>query len=274
MKDLAGSLINVFVLCFGAALGSFLNVCIYRLPRGRSVVSPRSQCPHCEKMIPWYDNIPILSYLLLGGKCRFCRGSISWRYPLVEALSALVLVLLWERFAFSLAFLVYAALTASLLVATFVDFDHYIIPDVITLPGIIIGLALSLLVWALPPVEGRGLFIRSFPPSLFGLAMGSGLLLAVGFLSLLIFKKEGMGGGDVKLLGMIGAFLGWKWTLMVAILASTIGGIVGLLLIGIKLKKRTDYIPFGPYLSLGAIAIILFEDILRAFFIRFYGVSL
>ena len=191
-------MVNIFSILFGAMVGSFLNVCIARLPKEESIVWPGSHCPLCRKPIKFYDNIPLVSYLLLKGKCRQCRGSISLQYPLVEGITALSSLLLIIKFGPSLSYLIYFAFVAALIVITVIDLYHQIIPDVISLPGIGVGLLASLII---PQI--------TFLNSLIGILLGGGSLFLVATVYRWLFKREGMGGGDVKLLAMIGAFLGW-----------------------------------------------------------------
>lgn len=230
----------VFVL--GCCIGSFLNVCIYRLPQDLSIVSPRSFCPQCRTPVRGYDNIPLVSYLLLGGKCRTCGAKISGRYPLVEALTGAFAVALYLKFGLTLGFFAFFAFTAALLVITFIDLDHRIIPDVISLPGIAVGFGLSFLLPA-----------PSWTESLIGLLAGGGslYLVAIGYEALT--KREGMGGGDVKLLAMIGAWLGWKAVLFTIFFASLTGTLIGGGAMLIQKQGRHYAIPFGPFLAFGAL---------------------
>jgi leader peptidase (prepilin peptidase)/N-methyltransferase len=231
----------------GSAVGSFLNVCIYRLPLKLSIISPPSHCPFCKQPIPFYENIPILSYIMLGGKCRRCNAPISFQYPLVELLTGLLALSLTLRFGFSLTTLFYFIFTSSLVVITFIDLKHQIIPDVISLPGIGIGLLTSFLVPSISVVD-----------SLLGILLGGGSLLIVSLTYYLLTKREGMGFGDVKLLAMIGAFLGWKGALIGLITGACVGTLIGLLVM-IREKRDSKYpIPFGPFLSIGAISFIFF----------------
>ncbi|MDD4736718.1 MAG: prepilin peptidase [Kiritimatiellae bacterium] len=257
-----GVLYTLFcVFLFGACVGSFLNVCVYRIPRDESVVKPRSHCPHCGKLIAWYDNVPVLSYLLLGAKCRHCGGRISPRYMLIELLVAVLFTLVWllygllERGGSYVMLLdpripVYWLAMSGLVVATFVDFEHYIIPDRISLGGIAAGLLLSGL---LPQIHGTTSHVASFEAGLIGALAGGGLLWGVGFLGKLILKKEAMGMGDVKLLAAIGAFLGWQAVLFTVIISSFAGSIVGVSLIAVGDKKWQSRLPYGPYIALGAL---------------------
>ncbi len=240
---------------FGAVVGSFLNVCIYRIPKGESIVFPGSHCPHCKGSIPFYDNIPLVSYLVLRGRCRYCQGTISLQYPLVEGITAFASFLLFYQFGISWSYLFYFAFVASLIVITVIDLYHQIIPDVISLPGIGVGLVASLL---LPQL--------TFFNSLAGMLLGGGSLFLVATFYHWLTKREGMGGGDVKLLAMIGAFLGWKAVILTIVLSSLIGSIVGVIVIMAKGKDFKYAIPFGPFLSLGA-ALSLFygEQIIRCY---------
>ncbi|MBN1471597.1 MAG: prepilin peptidase [Syntrophaceae bacterium] len=238
-------LMNCLVFIFGAAIGSFLNVCIFRLPAGTSIIKPSSQCPHCHHSIRFYDNIPIISFAVLGGRCRHCKARISWRYPLVELITAFLSLLLFLKFGFSWNYLVFFTFTAVLIVISFIDLDHQIIPDILTLPGIPLFFLASVFIVKLPWVE-----------ALLGLLIGGGVLFVIAFVYELIFKREGMGGGDIKLLAMIGGFLGWKSLIFVLLLSSFSGALIGIAAMIIK-KQDTKYaIPFGPFLSAAAIAYI------------------
>lgn len=232
---------------FGALIGSFLNVCIYRLPRHESVAWPGSHCPTCAHPIAWYDNLPLLSYLLLAGRCRHCAVRIPWRYPVVEALNALGYVGLLWFFGPSWMTVVYGVLYSALLVVAGTDLTHKIIPNVITFPGMVVGLLSAATVLPLGLVNG-----------LIGLLVGGGILWVLAWASPYLFGKEGMGGGDIKLLGMIGAFLGWKPALMTIMVGSFLGSVVGVTLIAARVIKREDYIPFGPFLVCGALIALFF----------------
>ncbi len=233
----------------GALIGSFLNVCIFRLPRGESIIWPGSHCPACAHPIEFYDNIPLLSYLWLGGRCRACRAPISIRYPLVEAANALgYLTILWN-FGPSWTAALYALLFSGLVVVTGTDLTHKMIPNVITLPGMVVGLLGAVTVLPVGVIN-----------SVLGLAMGGGILWLLAWLSPYLFGKEGMGGGDIKLLAMIGAFLGWKPALLTIMIGSLTGSIIGISLIALRIIKRDDYIPFGPFLVLGALLSMFFAQ--------------
>ncbi len=244
---------HVVSVVFGALIGSFLNVCIVRLPKEESIVFPGSHCPRCGHPIRFYDNIPIFSYLLLKGKCRHCGASISVQYPLVEGFTALSSLFLFMTFGISLSYLFYFCFVAALIVITVIDLYHQIIPDVISLPGIGVGLLGSLVIPR-----------NTFFDSLVGVIVGGGSLFLVAVFYHWIAKREGMGGGDVKLLAMIGAFLGWKAVIVTILLSSLIGSITGIGIILFKGKGFKYAIPFGPFLSLGAV-IYLFcgEEMIR-----------
>jgi leader peptidase (prepilin peptidase)/N-methyltransferase len=257
-------LIYIFLFAFGAAAGSFLNVCIHRIPVARSIVSPGSHCPECGSPIRFYDNIPIVSYIVLGGSCRACKAPISPEYPVVEALTAAFTVLLYLRLGLSPELVVYFLFIASLIVITFIDLRHRIIPDVISLPGIGAGLAAST-VLALSGGSPRLWF--EVLNSLMGILVGGGVLLSVGAAYYLATGKEGMGGGDIKLLAMIGAFLGWKGVLVTLFTGSFAGAIVGGVLMLFFGKDRKYAVPFGPFLALGAVVHLLSGEALIGWYI-------
>jgi leader peptidase (prepilin peptidase)/N-methyltransferase len=247
-------LLFLFAFIFGSLIGSFLNVCIYRIPRGLSVVWPSSRCPSCGNPIRAWDNIPVLSFLLLGGRCRHCKVSISWKYPLVEALNAFLYVLLLWRFGPDWAFLVYAVFCSALIVITFIDLEFQIIPDRITLPGIPLGLLAGSLLLPDP-------FLRAAPlgwkAAVIGAVSGFLFYYFVAVAGEKIFKKEAMGGGDIKMMAMVGGFLGWKAIILTTFLGSLFGSVIGILIMVVKGREKGSLIPFGPFLALGA-AISLF----------------
>jgi leader peptidase (prepilin peptidase)/N-methyltransferase len=213
----------LFALVTGMVVGSFLNVCICRLPRDESVVFPPSHCPQCDYLIRWYDNIPLLSYLLLRGRCRGCGTRISIQYPLVELLNGLLTLALFLRFGPTLAFLVLFLFCSALVVITFIDLEHQIIPDEISLPGIVIGFICS---FFLPG--------HSWLNSLLGILLGGGSLLLVAYAYQWLTGKEGMGGGDIKLLAMMGAFLGWKSILFIVFALISASTVIILRLLAVK----------------------------------------
>jgi leader peptidase (prepilin peptidase)/N-methyltransferase len=233
---------KVFVFLFGAAVGSFLNVCIYRLPGSLSIIRPRSMCMRCKTQIAFYDNIPIISYLWLRGRCRHCGATISLRYPVVETTAGLFAVALFNRHGVAPEGFILYAFVAALLVVTFIDLDHQIIPDVITYPGIMAGFLSSFVVDYI-----------TYKESLMGILLGGGSLFLVASVYYLLTRKEGMGGGDIKLLAMVGAFLGWKAVIFTIFVGSAIGTVVG---VAVALRThggRKMAVPFGPFLSLGAL---------------------
>jgi leader peptidase (prepilin peptidase)/N-methyltransferase len=303
---------------FGAVVGSFLNVCICRLPKEESVVFPPSHCPQCDYRIRWYDNIPIASYLVLRGKCRSCGTRISLQYPLVELLNGLLTVFLFLRFGTTPTFLVLFVFCAALVVITFIDLEHQIIPDVISVPGILVGYLASLFV----PVYTREVFLTgvtsglgsllillsgyrwlshreddagmlkqlvllilfavpaglavwhyspvrhyhswtdplagSWTDSLLGILVGGGSLLLVACAYEAITKKEGMGGGDIKLLAMMGAFLGWRAIPFIIFASSLVGSVIGITVMLLQKKDAKLALPFGPFLAFGAVLYIFY----------------
>lgn len=261
---------GVVSFVFGSMVGSFLNVCIYRLPRGESIISPWSHCPHCKKGIAWYNNIPFLSYLILKGKCRNCGAKITFRYFIVEFLTALLFLLLFGKFGLSFNLPIYLIFTCGLIIATFTDFEHWIIPDVVTCPGMILGLILSIVYPNLQRILPHWSKMCTSPwegllASLFGAISGGAFLYLIGIVGKKAFKKEAMGGGDVKLLAMVGAFLGWQMVALTIFLSSLFGSVVGIV---IKLRKGQSYIPYGPYLALGAIVSLLWGERLINWYFR------
>ena len=261
-------MITVVVLLFGLIVGSFLNVCIVRLPRGRSIVSSPSHCPRCKKGIKFYDNIPVISFLVLRGKCRACGEPISWRYPAVELLNGLMYVWTVREFGFGGEMFLVMAFCSALIVVTFIDYDHQIIPDVITLPGMLLGLMLaplfmSVLADPLPFHSGSllphaGPYLTGFLNSFIGLLFGATPLFAIGLLWEKLRNVEAMGGGDVKLMGMVGSFLGWKGALLTIMLGALAGSVVGITLILLKRHKIDKVIPFGPFLAVGAVVTMFY----------------
>jgi len=240
-------IIEITTFIFGICIGSFLNVCIFRLPAEKSIVHPPSSCPGCGAPIRFYDNIPVLSYFILRGRCRNCRSPIAFRYVLVELMGGLFAVCTYVKFGLSVESAIYYVFISSLLVITFIDLDHRIIPDIISIPGIPLGVAASFFNPSL-----------SYLDSIIGLLIGGGILYSVAWGYALVTGKEGMGGGDIKLLAMIGAFTGWTGVLLTIFMASAIGTLAGLLVM-LKSKQNMKLaIPFGPFLSIGAIIYIFF----------------
>ena len=268
--------LDFVVFLFGAVVGSFLNVCVHRMPREESIVTPPSHCPHCNQRIRWVDNIPLVSYLLLRGRCRHCQAKITPRYFLVELLTGVLFLLVWLRLTQwshapiqGIEFLkgpIYWLLVGGLIVATFIDFEHYIIPNEITYGGILVGLALSA---AFPPLMNASSVLQGLLQSFLGVLCGGLTLLAVALIGEKIFRKEAMGMGDVKFLAAIGAFLGWKATLFTVFVSSMLGGVIGLLLVLLSKKDWQSRIPYGPYIALGALIWIFCGPEVVSWYIRF-----
>jgi len=252
---------TIFIFVFGACIGSFLNVCIYRMPRGESIVYPGSRCPECKRHIAWRDNIPLWSFVNLRRRCRSCGVEFSYRYFLVELLTAGLFVFLLHFYGMTVQFFVYSALFASLIAVTFIDIDFKEIPDSISISGIVMGAFLSLL---FPFLHGANSALMGLLTSMKGILVGGGIIYATAILGKIAFKKDAMGGGDVKLLAMIGAFLGWKLVLLTFFLAPFFGAIFG---IAVKLKTGESEIPYGPFLSMAAfIALLWGENIIRTIY--------
>jgi leader peptidase (prepilin peptidase)/N-methyltransferase len=252
---------------FGLLIGSFLNVCIYRMPRDLSVVRPRSYCPACEKQIAWFDNIPVLSYILLGGHCRYCKTRISARYPVVELITGVLFFIYALRMGPTLAAVKYCALGALLTGLLFSDLEERILPDEFTLGGTLLGLgfaflipvqdfAAHMLLWVLKIDLNQR--IVSFLESLIGAVLPAFVLWLGGYLYQKLRKREGMGFGDVKMLLMVGSFLGFRDTILTMVIGSVLGSIVGYLYIRFTQKEISTYeLPFGTFLAVGGIAVTL-----------------
>jgi leader peptidase (prepilin peptidase)/N-methyltransferase len=255
---LAEPVLIVFTGIFGSLLGSFLNVCVYRLPRDESVIHPRSRCPSCQTPIAWYDNVPVLSWLLLLGKCRHCKARISARYPIVELIVAGV----WAG---SIAWLgptveaLSAALLTTLLIGILLtDAQHYIIPDEFSLGGLGAGIGLSLAPDGLSPVQ-----------SLAGAALGFGLMWAAGVAGKWWAKRDAMGGGDLKMMAMVGSFLGWRGVLLTLFLGSLVGTLV--FLPSLLRRERFREVPFGVFLAMGGVAALVAGDRLSDWYFHAVG---
>jgi leader peptidase (prepilin peptidase)/N-methyltransferase len=232
------------VVAFGLVIGSFLNVVIARLPERRSLWAPRSACPGCGSPIAWYDNVPLLSFVALRGRCRACAAPIPWRYPLVEALTAVVLALAWTTFGSTLDRVIAGALLCALIAVTAIDLRHQIIPDAITLPGIVAGVLANVATGHL-----------TWPEVALGIALGGGV-----FFVIIVVSRGGMGAGDMKLGAMLGAFLGWKIALFGLMVAVVVGGAWALALMALGVRGRKDAIPFGPFLAAGGAAALFWGE--------------
>ena len=260
--------IDVFVFCFGLVIGSFLNVCIVRIPGHKSIVLPSSACPKCGAKIRPYDNIPVVSWLLLGGTCRDCKTRISPIYPLVELLTGLLFCGCYRAFGFTVDALKWAAFSAIVIVLVFTDLRDRILPDVVNYTGFVIGLALSLV---LQPADGTAAWLArhifdfpaparllSLADALFGAAIGAGLLWAVSEIYFRLRGREGMGMGDVKMMLMVGSFLGIKRTLLTIFAGSLLGSVLGIAFILSRRKDSTYELPFGTFLGMAALLVAFF----------------
>ena len=251
-------LVLLTITVIGLCIGSFLNVCAYRLPLGESVVHPRSRCTSCGRMLTWFDNLPVLSWVVLGGRCRTCKSPVSWMYPAVEIVTALVFVVTYLTYGLTPLSLVRVTFGCALIVLFVTDLQHKILPNVITLPGIVVGFACSLL---LPP---------GWVSSLIGLIVGGGFLLAIAEAYYRVRGQEGLGMGDVKLLAMIGAFLGWKLVLLTLVFASFTGSLVGGVMIASGRGGMKYALPFGTFLAVGAVLAATWGDPIVDWYFGFY----
>jgi len=249
---------DVLIFILGLIVGSFSNVCIYRIPRNESIIYPASHCPKCRSKIKPVDNIPLLSYILLKGRCRNCKSKISIQYPIVELLTGLTYLIIYLIYGLSIQSLIYIILSSALIIIAFIDLNEQIVPDVISLPGIVIGFIISFFV---PYI--------SFINSALGVVVGGGIILIIGLGGSVIFKKEAMGGGDIKLAAMIGAFLGWRYIIISLFLGFFLGALAGIFLILSKIKSREDVVPFGPFIVLGSMITLLWGEKIITWYIGF-----
>lgn len=233
------SLIVMFT-AVGAVIGSFLNVCIYRVPLRKSIVFPASACESCRRELSWYENIPIVSWSVLGAKCRTCKAPLSIQHPIVEAVTAVMFGLAAWQYGLSWQLAAQLVFGCALIVLFAIDLEHHLLPNVITLPGIVVGFLFSL-------VTGPG-----WLDSLIGIVLGGGSLWLIAELYYRVRHEEGLGMGDVKMLAMIGAFVGWKLTLVTLMMASVAGSVVGLLLVAARKGDMKYALPFGTFLAMGA----------------------
>jgi len=266
-------MIGSLMFLIGAIVGSFLNVCIVRLPQEQSVVIPRSHCQNCKKTISWHDNIPLMSYLFLRGRCRFCGNKFSFLYFFVELLTAVTFLLFYLYYGLTILLVPYLFMVCCFIIATLVDFKHRIIPDEVSVGGMAVGLIFSLFIPQLHhvPLDPQTLYIpylKSFGLSLMGVLIGGGAIYAMGILGDFLFKKESMGGGDIKLLAMIGAFLGWKMAILTFFIAPFFGAFYGIIE---KLRTNDTAIAYGPFLVIGALICLFKGDVLLNWILSGYG---
>src|SRR5438094_2523284 len=259
------SLLAIYAFALGAIVGSFLNVVIHRYPREESIVFPASHCPHCLKPIRWFDNVPVLSFIVLAGRCRACRAPISIRYPLVEVANALFYLAIFERTGVDLAFLPISAIVSMTIVLIYIDAEIQILPDVIDLPGVVVGFSIGAL--AVGARNATMLVSESLLDSLAGAVIGAGFLLAVALTYKLVRRIEGMGLGDVKMMAMIGATVGWRGVLAALLVGSVIGAVIGVP-IALRTEKRMQYaLPFGVFLGFGTLIVLFFGHTLSQWWI-------
>ncbi len=264
--DTLNTIFLVISFVLGTLIGSFLNVCICRMPHGQSVIKPRSRCPKCGNGIAWFDNIPILSWLILGARCRYCKEIISWQYPVVEAITGVLFAGVYWKFGLTLATPVYMLFMASMVLVTFIDLTDWTIPNEITFPGIPLGVGLAVVGMVYPD---SGLLLRDVFDSILGAVIGGGFLYLIDKVALLVLKKRGMGFGDVKLIALLGAFFGLKAVLFIIFVSCLIGSVVGVIFIMASKRKQQDspdgeenmtghYLPFGPYLAGAGVLFVFF----------------
>jgi leader peptidase (prepilin peptidase)/N-methyltransferase len=251
--------IAALVTLIGACVGSFLNVCIYRLPRHESVAWPASRCTHCGRSLAWYENVPVVSWLLLRGRCRTCREAVSWMYPLVEITTALVFLSGYLLYGLTPLAAVRVLFASALVVLFVTDLQHKVLPNAITVPGIVVGFVCSLFVEP------------GWRDSLIGIVIGGGVLFAIAEAYYRVRGQEGLGMGDVKLLGMIGAFLGWKLVLLTLVLASFAGSVAGGAMIVSGRGDMKYALPFGTFLAVGALVAAIWGIPIVDWYLGFYA---
>jgi len=247
-----------YVTLLGLMLGSFMNVCIYRLPRGLSPVRPRSGCPNCGHMLAWYENVPVVSYLVLRGRCRKCRVAISPMYPTIEAITGAVFLAAYLWYGPSALLIVRLAFAWAMIALFVIDYQHQILPNIITIPGIVIGILSNIL-------AGPG-----WIASIIGAAVGAGSLYAIAEIYYRVRHEEGLGMGDVKMLGMIGAFLGWKLVLLTLVISSFLGSIVGVFVLVSRKESLKYAMPFGTFLAVGALVASVVGDAILDWYLGFF----
>jgi leader peptidase (prepilin peptidase) / N-methyltransferase len=247
-----------YVTLLGLMLGSFMNVCIYRLPRGLSPVRPRSGCPNCGHMLAWYENVPVVSYLVLRGRCRKCRVPISPMYPIIEAITGAVFLAGYLWYGPSALLIVRLAFAWAMIALFVIDYQHQILPNVITIPGIVVGILANVL-------AGPG-----WIASIIGAAVGAGVLYAIAEIYYRVRHEEGLGMGDVKMLGMIGAFLGWKLVLLTLVISSFLGSIIGVFVLVSRKESLKYAMPFGTFLAVGALVASVVGDAILDWYLGFF----
>lgn len=249
-------MIGVLTFVIGLIIGSFLNVCIYRIPRNESIVYPASHCTECGYKLAWCDLIPLVSYLFLRGRCRSCGTKISLRYPLIELVTGIVFLLLFIKYGLTLAFLLYAVLMSVLIVVFFIDLDHMVILNKLVIFALVAAIIVALGNLFTPlTIYGDNKWWNPF----LGALLGSGFLFVVAVLGSIVFKSdEAMGGGDIKLMLPIGLFLGWRLTILTLFLSVIIAGVVGIVLLALKITSRKSSIPFGPFIVIGCFISIMY----------------
>ena len=245
----------IFAFFFGNTIGSFLNVLIYRMPLGISIIKPNSFCPKCEKPIKWYENIPVISFVVLRGRCSGCQSPISIRYPIVEIITGCLFLYAYIHYNLSIELFFYIFFFCSLIVISGIDFSHQIIPDIISMPGMLIGLVFQVI---------KGTFMTG----LIGLIFGGGLILLIRVIGGRVYKKEVMGLGDVYLAAMIGAFVGFPFIIPAIFMGALIGSILGIIYIISTHQSGESPIPFGPFLSIGGILVIILQPQVTQLFAR------
>ena len=248
---------SILITIYGLLIGSFLNVCIYRIPLGKSIVFPGSHCPHCNTSLKALDLMPVLSYFSTLGKCRYCKKKVSFRYPFFELIAAFIFLLIYERFGWTYDFYIYGFLACLLIVITGIDYDHQIIPDGLVLLGS--GVAILNLLYRYFTFKDFTQFLDNFG----GAFVGGGL-----FLLIAIVSNGGMGGGDIKLMGMLGLWLGIRSILLTVFLSFIIGAVVSVIFLASKLKTRKEAIPFGPFIAIAALITICFQRELLIWYLQ------
>lgn len=247
---------RIFIFIIGLIFGSFFNVLIYRTPRGISIIKPNSFCPYCQKRIKFYDNIPLISFLLLGGRCRFCKKPISLRYPIVELLSGFIFLFSYEKFDFSPKTILYIFLLSALLIIFFIDWEYQIIPDWLNYSGILLGFLFN--------IDKSPFF------SLYGIIAGMGSLFLLRAIWLLLRKKEAIGGGDIKMAGFLGSYLGYKNVLFIIFFGALFGLVIFLILVAVRKRRIKDYIPFGSFLAISTVINLFFGEHLFYWYLNLF----